>query len=237
MINGANRDQRVAIIPLGIAVIWLCAQLIYLDHKKEVADREQVDMQRVTSILQGISDDYIFLIDVNLVTVQEEQFSLSDTICPTSWSRDSNDYTHCIQHYASAIIDADDRQHFLEDTKLSNLKHVLSQQSEYVITYTANVGGRPHQLQGCFTINHDHFSEPHMDVQMPKTTGYGAAMAIRRSKNPLGQTIPIVAMTVNAFSEDVQQSIGSGMDAHISKPIDISVLEKTMRSLVTPQPR
>ena len=70
MINGANRDQRVAIIPLGIAVIWLCAQLIYLDHKKAVADREQVDMQRVTSILQGISDDYIFLIDVNLVTVQ-----------------------------------------------------------------------------------------------------------------------------------------------------------------------
>ena len=62
-------------------------------------------------------------------------------------------------------------------------------------------------------------------------------MAIRRSKNPLGQTIPIVAMTANAFSEDVQQRIDSGMDAHISKPIDISVLEKTMRSLVTPQPR
>ena len=76
-----------------------------------------------------------------------------------------------------------------------------------------------------------------MDVQMPKMTGYEAVMAIRRSKNPLGQTIPIVAMTANAFSEDVQQSIDSGMDAHISKPIDISVLEKTMRSLVTPQPR
>lgn len=76
-----------------------------------------------------------------------------------------------------------------------------------------------------------------MDVQMPKTTGYEAVMAIRRSKNPLGQTIPIVAMTANAFSEDVQQRIDSGMDAHISKPIDISVLEKTMRSLVTPQPR
>lgn len=76
-----------------------------------------------------------------------------------------------------------------------------------------------------------------MDVQMPKMTGYEAAMAIRRSKNPLGQTIPIVAMTANAFSKDVQRSIDSGMDAHISKPIDISVLEKTMRSLVTPQPR
>lgn len=44
-------------------------------------------------------------------------------------------------------------------------------------------------------------------------------------------------MTANAFSKDVQRSIDSGMDAHISKPIDISVLEKTMRSLVTPQPR
>lgn len=76
-----------------------------------------------------------------------------------------------------------------------------------------------------------------MDVQMPKMTGYEAVMAIRRSKNPLGQTIPIVAMTANAFSEDVQQSIDSDMDAHISKPVDISVLERTMQSFVTPQPR
>ena len=67
-----------------------------------------------------------------------------------------------------------------------------------------------------------------MDVQMPKMNGLEATRAIRDSENPLGKTIPIIAMTANAFSEDVQHCIGSGMDAHIPKPIDISVLEKTL---------
>lgn len=75
-----------------------------------------------------------------------------------------------------------------------------------------------------------------MDIQMPKMNGYEAARAIRTSENPLGRTIPIIAMTANAFSDDVQNSLAAGMDAHISKPIDIALLEKTMRSLVTPPP-
>ena len=54
---------------------------------------------------------------------------------------------------------------------------------------------------------------------------------IRNSKKTLGQTIPIIAMTANAFSEDVQQSMAAGMDAHISKPIDMALLEKTIRGL------
>lgn len=49
--------------------------------------------------------------------------------------------------------------------------------------------------------------------------------------NPLGKTMPIIAMTANAFSEDVQHCIGAGMDAHIPKPLDVEVLEKTLREL------
>lgn len=70
-----------------------------------------------------------------------------------------------------------------------------------------------------------------MDVQMPKMNGLEATRVIRNGENPLGRTIPIIAMTANAFSEDVQHCIGSGMDAHIPKPIDISVLEKTLYNL------
>lgn len=68
-----------------------------------------------------------------------------------------------------------------------------------------------------------------MDVQMPKMNGLEATRAIRNGSNPLGKTIPIIAMTANAFSEDVQHCIGAGMDAHIAKPLDIAVLEKTLR--------
>ena len=52
-----------------------------------------------------------------------------------------------------------------------------------------------------------------MDIQMPVMNGLDAARAIRNSKNPLGKTIPIVAMTANAFTEDIQQCLDAGMDA------------------------
>jgi len=68
-----------------------------------------------------------------------------------------------------------------------------------------------------------------MDVQMPIMDGYEATRAIRGGTNPLGKTIPIIAMTANAFAEDVQKSYDAGMDAHLSKPVDMAVLEKTLR--------
>lgn len=71
-----------------------------------------------------------------------------------------------------------------------------------------------------------------MDVQMPEMNGLEAARVIRNSENKLGKTIPIIAMTANAFSEDVQCCMEAGMDAHISKPVDIAVLEKTLRGFM-----
>lgn len=76
-----------------------------------------------------------------------------------------------------------------------------------------------------------------MDIQTPHMNGYEATKAIRGGRNPLGKTIPIIAMTANAFSDDIQNSIAAGMDAHISKPIDVAILEKTMRGFLTPPPR
>ena len=70
-----------------------------------------------------------------------------------------------------------------------------------------------------------------MDVQMPVMNGYEATKAIRRSTHKLAKTIPIVAMTANAFSEDIQHSLAAGMDAHISKPVEMKVLKKTIRNI------
>ena len=70
-----------------------------------------------------------------------------------------------------------------------------------------------------------------MDVQMPVMNGYEATKAIRRSSHKLAKTIPIIAMTANAFSEDIQHSLAAGMNAHISKPVEMKVLEKTIRSI------
>ena len=70
-----------------------------------------------------------------------------------------------------------------------------------------------------------------MDVQMPVMNGYEATKAIRRSSHELAKKIPIIAMTANAFSEDIQHSLAAGMNAHVSKPLEMKVLEKTIRSI------
>ena len=68
-----------------------------------------------------------------------------------------------------------------------------------------------------------------MDVQMPVMDGLEATRRIRSGANPLGRIIPILAMTANAFLEDMQKSREAGMDEHLSKPVDIAALEQTVK--------
>ena len=77
-----------------------------------------------------------------------------------------------------------------------------------------------------------------MDIQMPVMDGLEATRRIRSGENPLGRTIPILAMTANAFLEDMQKSKEAGMDEHLSKPVDISALEQVVKRFrVTPPPK
>lgn len=68
-----------------------------------------------------------------------------------------------------------------------------------------------------------------MDIMMPKKNGYEATRAIRNLSNrPDGRSIPIIAMTANAFAEDVQASLDAGMNGHLSKPIMMDEVIKTI---------
>lgn len=70
-----------------------------------------------------------------------------------------------------------------------------------------------------------------MDVQMPELDGYGATRAIRASGHPSAKTVPIAAMTANAFADDVKKARESGMNAHIAKPVSLEVLKATVSEL------
>ena len=71
-----------------------------------------------------------------------------------------------------------------------------------------------------------------MDIQMPVMDGYTAARAIRALKDPQLAGIPILAMTANAFQEDVQAALDAGMQAHIAKPVDVNdLMEKLGKAL------
>ena len=71
-----------------------------------------------------------------------------------------------------------------------------------------------------------------MDIQMPVMDGYTATRAIRSLENRKLAEVPILAMTANAFQEDVQASMDAGMQGHIAKPIDVSNLMDTLSSVL-----
>ncbi len=71
-----------------------------------------------------------------------------------------------------------------------------------------------------------------MDVQMPVMNGYQATREIRKGNHPCGKTVPIIAMTANAFADDVRDALEAGMDAHVAKPIILANLEKTIREVL-----
>lgn len=71
-----------------------------------------------------------------------------------------------------------------------------------------------------------------MDIQMPGMNGYEATRMIRKLEREDAAAIPIIAMTANAFSEDIQKSVEAGMSAHMSKPIDMDVLWETLNEVL-----
>ncbi|MEG2783753.1 MAG: ATP-binding protein [Lachnospiraceae bacterium] len=72
-----------------------------------------------------------------------------------------------------------------------------------------------------------------MDIQMPIMNGYEATRAIRSCSHPKAKRIPIIAMTANAFAEDIQKSIESGMNTHLAKPIDPRQLYETLTEFIS----
>ena len=71
-----------------------------------------------------------------------------------------------------------------------------------------------------------------MDVMMPNMNGYEATRAIRAMERPDAKTIPIIAMTANAFAEDVQEAMDNGMNAHIAKPINVRIVMETLAEFI-----
>ena len=67
-----------------------------------------------------------------------------------------------------------------------------------------------------------------MDIQMPVMNGYDTTLTIRKMKDTKKASIPIIAMTANAFAEDTQKALSVGMNAHVAKPVDMNILVPTM---------
>lgn len=74
-----------------------------------------------------------------------------------------------------------------------------------------------------------------MDIMMPEMDGLAAARAIRRLGRPDASSIPIIAMTANAFRIDAEKCLAAGMDAHLTKPLDVAILKQTVAEILSRQ--
>lgn len=83
-----------------------------------------------------------------------------------------------------------------------------------------------------FKANPDNYDLILMDIRMPNMNGYEATKAIRALGTPKAKNIPIIAMSADAFSDDIQRCLDSGMNAHIAKPIDVSSVIKIIKKYI-----
>ena len=86
-------------------------------------------------------------------------------------------------------------------------------------------------LEKLSNIENGKFDAVFMDIQMPVMNGLEATREIRKLKNPDAARIPIIAMTADAFSENVAECIEAGMNSHISKPIDIKLVIRELNKI------
>ena len=113
-----------------------------------------------------------------------------------------------------------------EDNDLNaELATILLEDSEMIVTHAAD----GQEVVDLFA-NHPAGTYDIMDIMMPKMDGLQAAKAIRamQAERPDAEEIPIIALSANAFAEDVQTSLDAGMNGHISKPLNVAEVAKAI---------
>ncbi len=78
-------------------------------------------------------------------------------------------------------------------------------------------------------VKPDEYDAILMDIQTPHMNGYEATKAIRGGRNPLGKTIPIIALTANAYREDADVCLAAGMNTHLAKPLSVDKVVAALR--------
>ena len=163
-LNQVIRDEQLTMGAFLLAVFFFCVRLYAYMHRKGILERERADADRVAALLGSVADDYLCLVDVNLLTEQEEQFRLQGGETLPDWSGGSRDYKTCIEGYASEVVCPNDQAFFREATKLDRLKEFFSVHKDFHLEYDAMLGDRKRRLQSKFTMCTDQFPEPHMLV-------------------------------------------------------------------------
>ena len=166
----ANRDG-LTVMTMMLAVFGLFSALLLNFYKKaRLRNAEEAGRNRVNTLLRGVSDEYVCLIDVDLNTETEEQFRLDKGTALPAWSAEDRSYTACIENYACQVVAEKDRKRFLRVTALPVMKQALSRRKAVYINYDAMVDGEARRYEGKFTLSADDPEHPHMLVSIRDIT-------------------------------------------------------------------
>lgn len=175
IVNQVNQDEHFALL-LGAVVVWFAVQLVYITKHKAAMEHGEKGRERMIALLEGVADDYLCLIDVDLTTKKEEQFRLYQGTALADWAQGDYDYEHCVESYAQSVVSPADRERFLQINRLSNLKKVLAEQKTIYIEYDAVLSGQPRRLLSKNTLDLSRPGQPHMLVGIRDVTEQTRAM-------------------------------------------------------------
>lgn len=168
---------------------------------------------------------------------------MGGTIEVTSRMGEGSRFTVCLDFQPSEEVHEEDSAENSTETSIEGLHFLVVEDNEInseILSELLSMEGATCEIaeNGKIAVEEfmnapsGHFNAVLMDVQMPVMNGYEATKAIRSLPRPDAVTIPIIAMTANAFAEDVKEALEAGMNAHVAKPIDMSLLCQTVGGLL-----
>ena len=181
-----NNEEQLLLVLFLLAVGAFSARVLFHLRRRSALERQRAEAERVAGLLGSVADDYICLIDVNLVTEQEEQFRLRSGQALGQWQDGNADYTSSINHFAEKFVSPQDRELFLETASLPHLRQVFAKEKSCYVEYDAIVDGKNRRFQGKFTLCTDQFPEPHMLVGIRDIT------ALAREKLKTRTTLDLI---------------------------------------------
>ena len=170
VIQGAFQDGSKTFSMITMIFVIFIVFIIYTYRKTEKLKAEELAYQKVNSVMRCVTEDYMYLIDVDLDTQQEITYRLSSGDCLKDWTHGNQDYTYCITQYANTYVAEYDRDRFMKATELSTLRDVLSRQTDFYIEYDGIINGNIRQFQEKYTMPNDRQFDHHMLISIRDIT-------------------------------------------------------------------